>query len=207
MFQTQKYIGINNSVAKNLLLKTGRYRLVEREVDGLAYDCKKHISLLEDYEKGQDILRSLYFRSGTFYSFYSLRDRDATIKKMQYFLNYYERVKKGESVGPVIVTQNGARLDGSHRVGILKFLGVKKILVKEIFAPHFLLWIIGREVEKRKEVYERFKKKKAFINGKFEGEVIFTEFVRRDLLSFRGDYYHFLNTEKIVRAKQCFLEE
>lgn len=198
------FVGIRNSMPKTLLIKRGRYRIVEKETDALAYDCGRITDLLERYRDGRDLLGSLYFKlSGTHFK----KDGPYIKKRMKRFIDLYEKTKTGQiKEVPIIVTVNNARLDGSHRIGILKSLGIKKVKVREVFGPGYLLWIIGREVSKRKRVYEKYKGKKAYVNNGFKGNVLFTDFIKRDPLSLHGDYYHVLDTGSVVGAKECCLK-
>lgn len=198
------FVGIKNSNIKKLLIKKGKYRFVDENVDALAYGCKGYIDLLERYEKGKDFWNSLYVKTN---ELYFKRNKEAIAKKIKGFLSLYENMKNNIEEAPIIVTVNKARLDGSHRASILKFLGIKKTKVKEIYAPKYLLWIIGREVSKRKKVFDKFNGKEVYNNGGFKGKVLYTDFVRKDLLSFTGNYYHVLDTGEIIKAEQCYLKE
>lgn len=203
MIHENGFVGVKNSFVKDRL-KEGRYRICEVSTDDLAYDCKRHAELLELYEKNRDLRESLYYRINRSYF---KRDDGYIMRKLDGFLSLYNRIKNDAGNELIRVTPNKARLDGSHRAAILKFLKIKSVKVKEICAPKTLLWIVGREVIKKKLIYEKYKGKTVYINGKPAGRVLFSTFVRKDIFSLIGNYYHILDTGDTVRMEECCLEK
>ena len=200
-----KYVGIGNSWVKNILLKSKKCRLAKRKTDDLAYDCRRHLELLREYEESGCISNALYVKVN---EFYSNKSRDFLSGKMEKVIDLYKKIKERKDIKiSVTVTENGIRLDGSHRVSILKFLGIKEIEVKEVYAPKFLLWMTGREAKKRRRAYESFKGMKAYTGNTLKGKVLYTDYIRKDPLSFFGDYFHILDTGEILKAEKCCLKK
>ncbi|NQT06411.1 MAG: hypothetical protein HQ575_02620 [Candidatus Omnitrophica bacterium] len=199
------YIGIRNSRIKSFLLGTKKYRVVKKGTESLAYDCKNHIEVLKRHDKSAGFSDLPYVEQK---KFYGNIDQDFLSKRIERFVDLYEKIRAGkDDKEPIIVTTNGARLDGSHRASILKFLGIREVEVKEVYGPRPLLWIVGREVNKRKRIYEKFKGRKAYSGGRLRGRVLYTDFVRIDPLSLTGNCYHVLDTGEIVDKRRCYLEK
>jgi len=197
------YFGIRNSYFKKVLLNSGEFRIKKKSVASLAYDCKRHQDLFERYERSEDLNNSLYMNVSKFYA----GKAEATVlSKMNRAIDFYRDIKSQRSKSePIVVTSNGARLDGSHRAGILQFLNVKEVDVKEVYAPKLFLWVVGREAKRKRRVYDKYKGKSVFVGGKEAGRILYTDFVTWDPFSIFGSYYHVLDTGGILNTRRCRL--
>lgn len=90
--------------------------------DLIAGDCERHIGVLSgDYSQ--------------YINYYSSKSKGWIKKRIAEFLRVKTQIEKhgyDYKKGYIIVSSNGARLDGSHRAAILYYLGYDKIEVLQI---------------------------------------------------------------------------
>lgn len=209
------YFGIKNSYAKKVLLERGRFRMVKRDTSELAYDCRRHVDLVEKLEKFKSLgvleIQKLEGLNGTLYAkvnkFYGDKTTEQVLYKMKEVMRLYEKVKNGEDKTPIAVTSSGARLDGSHRAGMLKSMNVREADAKEIYGPRVFVWLVGREAARKRVFYDKYSGRAAYAKGKRLGTVLYTDFVRWDPFSIIGRCYHVLDTGDIVDVRRCYLEK
>lgn len=203
-----KYFGVSNSYikARATCSKTYEYREVSSE--SLAFDCMRHMDLISRYEEGKDLKKSFYF---VFSKFFSGRDKRTINEKIKNYISFYEKIKRGgyrddiQGFKDLVITDNGIRLDGSHRAAIACFLGIKSLRVKYI-KWNLLYYVLCRERTKKEFYYERFRNKEVYKDGVYLGKVLYTDWVpikKAGLLL--GRIYHILDSMQIIEDDQCQL--
>ena len=131
-----RYVGIKNSPLKSTIAKLAPKigKKVEIQLPAItADDCKRHFEILQLLDKGikcvLDIQNTEYYR----FNHGDLKRKDAEIwKKIQKFADLYSSIKKrgyDYDKGYIVLSTNGARIDGSHRGSIIEHLGFKSIVV------------------------------------------------------------------------------
>lgn len=127
-----RFVGVRNSPEKRAALERPPLRIERVAPDELAYDCVRHLELLRTATpaSGDDELRrSLYcrfLRAGG-------RDDAAALAKARAFLALHARIRDegmDYAYGRVAVTEDGIRLNGSHRAAIAAALGLERVDVE-----------------------------------------------------------------------------
>lgn len=155
-------IGIPNCFWKKKVVKYARNNphIIELEGTSLCYDCDRHRELLKMFDEGDtDYKNSRYFH-------YSIKNsgktEEVTLKKIVKFKKMYLSMKKGVYECPKdripIITEDGCRLDGSHKLTILEHIGCKKVDVNiviygQIFPKSEVKKILKDNIKYRKKVY------------------------------------------------------
>lgn len=139
-----KYVGVKQSKKKRLVInRKGKIVSISTE-DLLGGDCKRHVELL----RGNEIAyRRYYAEQGL--------DEAVIDRKIEKFYGLVKEIDENgynpDCKHPITVSENGARLDGSHRVAILNAMGVKEVQVKVV------KWNMTedelRHLEEQKRVY------------------------------------------------------
>lgn len=127
-----KYVGIKNSDLKTRATKLASRvgKIITVQLPCLtADDCQRHFELLRMFDKKDDD----FFKS-SYYKFQRKNGKkdDDIFKKIEDFKKLYKSIRKNgyeESKGYIIISEDGARLDGSHRASIVEHLGYKQINV------------------------------------------------------------------------------
>src|SRR3989338_4378330 len=194
----QAYFGVTNSPIKSRLIAHSHFRVIKQKVDALSYDCVRHIDVLNRYEHGEDPFQGIYLEYNLYYSpaVAPRRPPPKTLAdvrlEIEGFINLYETIKKKGYLQDqyITVTSNRARLDGSHRMAILKVLGGPVIYVKEIYTTKLFLHIVGREVRKKRDIFCAYQNKIAYCRDtrQYLGKVLYTDYACHDILSLRGSY-------------------
>ena len=137
------YVGIKNSIFKTTLLRNAKKgKKIKVCILNLAGpDCSRHIELLKIFDSVgktkimskhlcEECVDSEYYK----YQLSTSRSKRTIQKKIYKFYSLYETVvKKNKPVGKIIVSVDGARLDGSHRASIYVHLwGRRKTEVVEM---------------------------------------------------------------------------
>jgi len=122
----------------------------------MCYECSRYFEILEMFDDGnKDFMNSEY------YQFYIQRGKEHQyiVDKVNGFYGLYESVKKEyKEKNPPIITDDGCRLDGSHRMSVLIHLGFKWINLniaryKDIFKEKKIKKIREQVIAYRKEEY------------------------------------------------------
>jgi len=125
-----KYVGIKNSAQKSELLKRAKKvgKVTTIQLPSIAGgDCSRHRELLAMFDAGKTD-----FREAEYYKYQKSNGKKHAqiIEKIERFRKTYESIRKkgyDYSQGHIVVTSNGARLDGSHRSSIVEHLGFKEL--------------------------------------------------------------------------------
>lgn len=154
-------IGIPNSIWKKKAVKFVRNNpnILNIKIDDFCYDCDRHRELLYmfdnndvNYEKGK------YF----IYSIKSGRIKEVVLKKINKFKDLYQSIKINGYVFKddklPIVTKDGCRLDGSHKLSILEHLGYSEtklniVIYEKMFSTKKIKKILKDNITYRKEIY------------------------------------------------------
>ena len=125
------YIGIKNWPEKSQLLLSSNYSVCECDTAALVYDCDRHIDFLTAYEKQGPQFDP---RNTLYYAFYMFISGDLKAKaKCENFISLYEVARNTtffDSTPCAAITDDGMRLDGSHRASIAFILGIRTLFVK-----------------------------------------------------------------------------
>ena len=131
-----KYVGIKNCKCKSRAVNGDVGKIVEVQVSCLiAPDCDRHFEVLELFDQGITDVSEMMHTSYYKFNKKNKKSRRDISKKVQRFLRLYNSIKsKGYDYnkGCIVVSADGARLDGSHRAAILEHLGHTNIRVRLI---------------------------------------------------------------------------
>lgn len=134
---------------------------INMNISDFGYDCSRHIDFLKYLDDPtKDVKKSEYWE-------YSIKTRtdEGVYGKIDKYKKTYDRIKFNGFVASgnkynssIIVTDDGCRLDGSHRVAILLHLGILEvdvnILVYErVFSKKESKKIREENLKYRKETY------------------------------------------------------
>ena len=128
-----RYVGVRNSPEKARLLERGVAHRVDRPVADLAYDCIRHRAFVELVLAGADPeawRASLYWRFMR-HSGRSPESADGRCRRFAELIAGVRRDGLDPDRDPIAVTDDGIRLDGSHRVAIAATLGTGTLAVDE----------------------------------------------------------------------------
>jgi len=122
----------------------------------MCYECSRHFEILKMFDNEEK-----NFMDSEYYQFYAQRDKDHQyiVSRVNAFYGLYLSVKnKYKEKKPPIITDDGCRLDGSHRMSILVHLGSKWISLnvaryKDIFKKKKIKKIREQVIAYRNEVY------------------------------------------------------
>jgi hypothetical protein len=152
-------IGIPNYPWKRKAVKYARRNpsIITLEVNGLCYECDRHRELLKMFDEGNmDYKNSSYFRD-------SGKLEVVILKKIENYRDMYFSMKndgyKLPKENAPIITEDGCRLDGSHRLAILEHLDIKETNINvfsyaDLFSKSELRKILKDNLAYRKEVYD-----------------------------------------------------
>lgn len=114
---------------RRLLLFAKKHpNLVEIKTEGVCHECSRHLQLLKYFDGGEiRIDQSEYFK----YQRKNKKSKKAVYSKIRKFKELYEKAKKGD-VGYPVITDDGCRLDGSHRCAIAVHLSEPILLVNMV---------------------------------------------------------------------------
>lgn len=117
-----KYVGIKSCVQKRDALKREGKTIIVPVDFLVAGDCGRHLSVLRGNNDPYIKYQAECGKSG-----------DQIVEKLARFRALKKSMEHGyrpEKHGYITVSENGARLDGSHRAAILYESGVKEVPVK-----------------------------------------------------------------------------
>ena len=88
-------------------------------IEGTCHECSRHLGLLKAFDSGFDVIKTEY------YDYYKRQNRKhkSIIKRTEEFRKLYNAIKGEGCRVPPIVTDDGCRLNGSHRLAILLHIG------------------------------------------------------------------------------------
>jgi len=119
----------------------------------MCHECSRHFEMLHIFDNdGGDFLGSEY------YEFYKNRGKEHKyiVDKVNEFYGLYLSIKKEyNEKDPPIITRDGCRLDGSHRMSILIHLGAKWISLNIARYDKFFK---DKKVQKIKEQITQYRK-------------------------------------------------
>ncbi len=160
--ENDQFVGIRNSPEKSQLLQSKNFQIAEARTAGLTFDCERHIDFLDAIEQCKAFSETLYWR------YHALLGRQEEWIKTHCdrFANLYRSIhSQGFDFGKgyIAVTDDGIRLNGSHRASIafhmeLEFLPVAVYSWKTKFASDEIAHIAD-EVKEKLELRE-------FVTGK-----------------------------------------
>jgi hypothetical protein len=124
-----EFVGVRNSAEKARLLARGAPRRERAASEALAYDCIRHLDFLGhalENGRGADFRESLYWR-------YLVAVGHTPASADRRCIRYAELARGIEREGfdpqrdRIAVTDDGVRLNGSHRAAIARHLGVGEL--------------------------------------------------------------------------------
>lgn len=127
------YVGVRNSPEKARLLERGTPRRIELPAAELAYDCIRHREFVELLLSGAD---PEAWRASLYWRFMRSSGRapvsaDGRCRRFADLVAAIRRDGLDADRDPIAVTDDGIRLDGSHRAAIAAVLGAGTITVDE----------------------------------------------------------------------------
>jgi hypothetical protein len=134
-----KYVGIIQSRFKTYLVKNYRkgHRVKISVPSLIANDCNRHLELLALFDSITASFRESrgIFKTTQYYSFQrkNCKTKKNALRKIKKYLHLYESIKKhgyNRKMGtPIVLSTEGARLNGSHRAAILYHLNTPEVTV------------------------------------------------------------------------------
>ncbi len=126
-----KCVGIRNSQQKKWLTSQEFDQIAIVQTKDLTFDCMRHLDFLEHYDKygsQADFSSTLYWR---YYISFG-HPPELAQHRCDRFGKLYKKLKTQDldrDIGHIKVTEDGIRLDGSHRSAIAFFLGIDQVEV------------------------------------------------------------------------------
>jgi len=115
--------------AKLLRFAQKHQNLVEVKTAGMCYECSRHMELLKLFDEGKkDFGQSEYFM----YQRQNKKSKKNILEKIKKFQSLYRKIKCGKHTGYPVVTDDGCRLDGSHRCSVMVHLSRPVMLVNMV---------------------------------------------------------------------------
>lgn len=100
--------------------------IITANTGGLGYECSRHLELLSLFDDGiTDYQQTEYFR----YHRGNKKNNKSINRKIEKFKNLYNDIKDKGCLVPPVITDDGCRIDGSHRIAILIHLGIKETAI------------------------------------------------------------------------------
>src|SRR3990172_1854205 len=129
------YVGVPNSPTKARLTNRKPSRTIHVEAHNLAWDCVRHREFLHQVLRHRDTGYQAWMLT-TAYAAYLLktgRTMWAVHQRCGRFANLLMRIKEQGWQGPwAVVTDDGLRLDGSHRAAVAAVLSLGSIPVSVV---------------------------------------------------------------------------
>ena len=178
------FIGVRNYPQKAQLLKQPFSSLVEIATEALVYDCERHLDFLAALEDGRDPSESLYWK----YHALLGRSADGIAERCHRFTDLYRTIGiRGfdTTQGYIAVTDDGIRLNGSHRAAIAHHLGLGTLPVA------IYRWETTFQLGEVQHIREEAEEKRALrarvagltahdkTSGKYLGHVSFSDIIWR----------------------------
>lgn len=121
------YVGVENSRGKSRIAGRQPIRTVYVHPEDLAWDCQRHIAFLREAAKrGEGTWDEAWMVCSAYAGWFLETGRtiEAVRVRCQNFLAHFAHVRAQGVDGPwATVTEDGLRLDGSHRAAIAVVLG------------------------------------------------------------------------------------
>lgn len=130
------YVGVQNSAKKAELARRRPVKTIYVDPQDLAWDCSRHIAFLREAKRhtGDSWDEAWMLRS--WYAGWLLtagRSQDSAIARCRRFLIMFAEIQRdGWSDAWATVTEDGIRLDGSHRAAIAVVLGLPRVPVSVV---------------------------------------------------------------------------
>jgi len=128
------YIGIQQSRYKRRLIrnwKKGKRIKISTSLL-VSKDCNRHLELLSLFDDFSSLPPKAKLKKTSYYKFQRKKGtRTNALQRVKKFYRLYGSIKKHgykrKKGGYIIVSSEGARLDGSHRVAIAYHIGIKEL--------------------------------------------------------------------------------
>ena len=155
-------VGIPNYPWKKKAVKFARSNpyIVKLKLEDLCYECERHRELLRMFDNG------LTCYDNSSYFLYSIakskKTKEVALNKIKKFKKLYLSMREGiyecSKDRLPIVTEDGCRLDGSHKLTILDHIGCKEsdvniFLYDKVFSKKEIKKIMAENLKFRKEIY------------------------------------------------------
>jgi len=177
------YIGIAAWREKLTLLKSEHFDRCSVATKALTLDCERHLDFLDAY---LDKNKNFSPRDTLYYAYYKFfAGESIAIEKCKKFAFQIDRslVSKPDLAEEYIdVTDDGIRLDGSHRASIALAIGIEQLPVrvfrwKSLF-PENRISHIRKELALKRDARSTFQPSKVFESdsGNYLGELIYKDY-------------------------------
>jgi hypothetical protein len=151
-------IGIPNWKWKPKLLKWAidHPNLIERSVEGLCHECSRHLELLKMFDNNDTSYKHTeYYRYQKNKPKVASRYKEDILAKIKRFKGLYEEMKQGQMVSPPVITDDGCRLDGSHRCAIMQHMGGETVLINTVRYEDIYDAETATEIRRSNKVYRQ----------------------------------------------------
>jgi hypothetical protein len=131
-------------------------QIVEVNATNLCHECSRHFELLRCFdEEIDDFTKTEYF----LYQKKNNKKRKVILEKIARFKALYKSISEGAKIDFPVITDDGCRLDGSHRCSVLVHLGRSSVFVnmvsyRSVFSESRSNKIKSQVKEYRKRVYQ-----------------------------------------------------
>jgi hypothetical protein len=121
-----QYVGVRNSAEKARLLERGKPHRETVASAALAFDCVRHLDFLHRLSEGGSARESLYWRYLVTVG-HTPESADERCARYAALAEAIEREGFDPDRDPIAVSDDGVRLNGSHRAAIARHIGVADV--------------------------------------------------------------------------------
>ena len=130
------YVGVENSRSKSRIAGRPSVRTIYVSPEDLAWDCQRHIAFLrEALAKGEGGWDDAWMVCSAYagWLLQTGRTEASALERCRLYLAHVAHVQAHGMPGPwATVTEDGLRLDGSHRAAIAVVLGMQEVPVSVV---------------------------------------------------------------------------
>ena len=157
MRESKPVIGIPSWKWKQELLRYAQKHphIIKMSPKLLCHECSRHFEILRMFDSvNTDYKNTEYYK----FAINNNRKEKSILKRIGKFRNLYDSIKNGGCNVPPIITDDGCRLDGSHRSSIIIHIGtartrVNMVRYEQLFNNDKSAKIRKQVLEYRKRVY------------------------------------------------------
>lgn len=125
------------------------------DISDFCYECHRHLELLRLFDSD-----SKNYTTTEYWRYYKgIKSKSAVIEKIRRYKQTYNSIKKygyipcGKNNCSIIVTDDGCRLDGSHRLSALLYLGIMQTKVNVLVYENVFSSKVSARIRKRNQRY------------------------------------------------------
>ena len=130
------YVGVENSRAKSRIAGRQPVRTIYVHPKDLAWDCQRHVAFLREAStRGEEGWEEAWMLCSPYagWLLQGGRSEKSALERCRHFLSHFAHVRVyGVDGSWATVTEDGLRLDGSHRAAIAVVLGMQEVPVSVV---------------------------------------------------------------------------